>query len=465
MSRQDPPGSWHDLVAQVRRYDQHALLGVLATLSAERAGDHIGGWAPVPPFAWTITGVARIALLAGTTRRLRPTPDDAKMLCSHLFNLPPENPEGSDPEVWMSALAAPQIALQTYMPHEMARSWLVYAADEFGDPLDAPSSLACSLDEALRASFVLMVWAQRNHGRVDLELLDTPHMKAVIAKATSRDAMEATTRALTTSVTDARALAGYTPRPGVAPSRHGLDPLAQRPLIHVDSGPLLAPAIHQIPRALTTNDLYYRLKDEQGQGLANDLGRRFEKYIGRLLEEATFGEPKPERKFRRNNLKVDSIDWLFVMTDRVVLVECKATRLKNAALMSPEAEQSSWDATIGKALGQIAATDAAISPQRSAFSDIPSDLPRFGLVVTLEDLLFSVRRGRERDAAIPSRVSTPRDIEVFTMLEEAQAQAVLDNLYLNDLTLHDALGAVIGGTEVPMHPLLEDAWARVSPSI
>lgn len=306
----------------------------------------------------------------------------------------------------MSALAAPQVALQHYMPYEMARSWLVFASNMFGDPLPPPTALSCSLDEALRASFVLMVWAQRNGGIIDLSLLNTPQMVEVLEKAAPGNAIRATAQALTTDVREARSLAGYAPAPGVVPNRYGVDPLAQRPLVKFGRGPLLAPAIYQIPRALTTNDLYYRLKNEQGQVLANDLGRRFEKYVGRLFDESSFGEARPERKYRRNGDKVDSIDWIFVMADRVVLVECKATRLKNAALISPVAEQSGWDATVGKALQQVATTAEAIPAQREAFRDIPDGLPVFGLIVTLEDLLFSVRRGREQAASIPTRVGS-----------------------------------------------------------
>src|SRR5260370_26926464 len=142
--------------------------------------------------------------------------------------------------------------------------------------------------------------------------------------------------------------------------RYLFNPLTARPLLRLRDGRLVAPVLQTIGRKLSPIELYYLGIKRWGQAFARDMGELLEDYIGRQLATLPGVEVHPEVAYTERRNVINSVDWIVVFDDLVLLVEAKATRTPAAARAANVTAQGAYQATLGKAFKQINRTYRAL---------------------------------------------------------------------------------------------------------
>jgi len=201
------------------------------------------------------------------------------------------------------------------------------------------------------------------------------------------------------------------------------------------------------------------LEPKDLDSFTQDLGIVFQDYVGRQLKSVSQVSVLGEIEYERGQR---SVDWFVIGDNYVLLIEAKSTRLTQRARMGDERLSEDVDRCIGDAYRQINRTERLIEEGHPAFADIPKDVPRYGVVVTLEPYWASTNPFFHR--LIPT--STIRtSIASSRQLERAVAIAYTGAFSLQH-SLIEAL-APISSTEgssdddmIIHNPILDAAWHR-----
>jgi hypothetical protein len=249
--------------------------------------------------------------------------------------------------------------------------------------------------------------------------------------------------------------------------RYLFNPLTARPLLRLRDGRLLAPVLQTIGRKLSPIELYYLGIKRWGQAFARDMGKLLEDYIGRQLASLPGVEVHPEVAYIEKSNVIDSVDWIVVFDDLVLLVEAKATRTPAAARAADVTAQGTYQATLGKAFEQINRTYRALQARVPAFDHILTDRPMFGLVATLDPWYMANSMAREFLPAtdIPTMVASVREVEHLVGIGQRRSAsgALSEIMRPDDERRMWELGTALGSLDEPAdhNPLLDEAWARL----
>jgi hypothetical protein len=197
------------------------------------------------------------------------------------------------------------------------------------------------------------------------------------------------------------------------------------------------------------------------------MGELLEDYIGRQLAFLPGVEVHPEVTYTEHKNVIDSVDWIVVFDDLVLLVEAKARRTPAAARAADLTARDTYQATLGKAFKQINRTYRALQAKVPAFDHIPTDRTMLGLVATLDPWYMANSMAREFLPVpdIPTMVASAREVEHLVAIGQRQpASRVLTEIMRPDdqrqtWELDTALGAFTDPAD--RNPLLEEAWARL----
>jgi hypothetical protein len=197
-----------------------------------------------------------------------------------------------------------------------------------------------------------------------------------------------------------------------------------------------------------------------GKPFADDLGDLFEQYVGRHLQLIPDAEVLPSIRYGHDNR--ESIDWMVVMPHVVLLVEVKSVRPTDPVRMGAAAASAELDRMLGKAFDQVATTDSLIEERRPEFKDIPTDRPRIGVIVTMED--FHIinspfhRPMYQPSSSVTTVVASASEIEHLVAYREAP----IDRLLLEHLGQQETDGwsvkSALTGRSLDRNAVIDAAW-------
>jgi hypothetical protein len=116
---------------------------------------------------------------------------------------------------------------------------------------------------------------------------------------------------------------------------------------------------------------------------------------------------------------------------------------------------------LARAFEQVATTDRCIDQGLAEFAEIPSDRPRFGLIVTLEDFwvanTFIHREWYAAEQNHSSMIVSAQELEHLVVLPAAEIAAKVTNLTTSEDVRGWSLGSLLVGSG-GRNPILDSAW-------
>ncbi|MFD5878482.1 hypothetical protein [Streptomyces yangpuensis] len=172
--------------------------------------------------------------------------------------------------------------------------------------------------------------------------------------------------------------------------RYGHNPLRSAPLVGGVPGGYLVPVPAAVLGKATPLGLYYTGGDnmsEWGKSFTTDVGRLFERYVGRQLDLLPDAEVQPETvvKFSKGVSK-KTVDFFVVFPDVVLLIEVKSTRPgEQLRFGGPDFTTLLPRTPIGKGFDQInRSVEFLRAGTHPELARIPSGRRMIGMVVTAE---------------------------------------------------------------------------------
>ena len=186
-------------------------------------------------------------------------------------------------------------------------------------------------------------------------------------------------------------------------------------------------------RKISPQGIWYAGVYHWGDAFADDVGDLFQQYVGRLLSTIPDAQVYPEIVYAKGQNR--SVDWIVVWDNVVLLVEVKAARsTEDIRKGTPEA----WGdlcKKLGHAHDQISKTDERIAQRHPRFSHIPHNLPRIGLILTMDPFPFMnagmIRSMVGASPAIPTRGCSSNVLEWLVRLKDRSVGEYLVDL-MND---------------------------------
>jgi len=374
---------------RVRRFPRTPLLRRCAATSAKleqlRLRRQQSPVTSVQP--WSVAGVARTCLGAGTENRSANASDNALAgLCAAFIEVnDPDIQADAGVERVLAKLTFEQFPTQYSMMENLARTGALLL--DHADGVDgAPTAqdwidlLGVDLEQYMRVGFAAYVGMVQNAGSLSRELLQAEHVAPIFAPLSAAEALAVLDRHFVASLEGLREDVRRTQVPGR--EKWSANPLAATPLVEI-GGDLVAPAAHYVLDKITTTGLYYTAAPAwRDRRFTDALGGMFEKYIGAQLRLLPQPVIHPEIVYGSTGQK--SCDYLLVFEEVVVLVEVKTLRPTIFVRTGQEDGETELAKRIGHARDQLVKTARLIREHHPAFAEIPDDRPLVGLVVTLE---------------------------------------------------------------------------------
>ena len=171
--------------------------------------------------------------------------------------------------------------------------------------------------------------------------------------------------------------------------RVAFNPLVARPFIRLRGDRFLAPVPQYVFWRASAPSLYYlvleRLAEPDKALFTDDVGTLFEDYVLRQAAQLPLEALHPQIEYAPGTHTTDAI---LVWPDFVLLIEAKATRLREESRVGGETLREDLNRTIGRAFEQIERTERLIAEGHPKLAHVPANRPRYGLVVTLEPYHF-----------------------------------------------------------------------------
>lgn len=317
------------------------------------------------------------------------------------------------------------------------------------------------LTNMVRAAMIVHTWVATNGGRWDPAILDVEHMQEIFQRAAPRDEIVGAVNYLSITVDQARAHPTNAIAVPRQVERYRYNPLSSKPLVDLGAAGIWAPVVSMVIRAISVGNIYYPAISEWGSDFSNDLGRRTEKYVGRLLRligqdrvlaEVSWG--KPERR---------SVDFIWVADGAVILVESKSARMSLAGRTDMKEMAKTAQRYLVQGRDQIDATANMIRQQHPAFASLPNDRPVIGLVVTSEPFYLGnaliPENGRPSDT--PSHVISLAELEHLVCYREDQIVPELLQLAQDPKQREWSMATTFKRLPTPpRNPILDGAYRR-----
>ena len=360
-------------------------------------------------------------------------------------------------ETIFQEMARPEVFFNDYSGRKQLE---VISEESLAELLGAP------VRAAVAVALILYASAKNNLGFFDPAWLDQPNFAEVLDLVPRGQILAVIDSVFASSIEQFKQQATEAP-PLPYLERYLFNPLTARPLLRLRDERLLAPVMQTIGRKLSPIELYYLGIKRWGPAFARDMGKLLEDYIGRQLASLPGVEVHPEVAYTEKKNVIDSVDWIVVFDNLVLLVEAKATRTPAAARAADMTAQGTYQATLGKAFKQINRTYRALQAKAPAFDHIPTDRPMLGLVATLDPWYMANSMAREflPPTDITTMVASARELEHLVAIGQRQpVSRVLGEIMRPDdqrqtWELDTALEAFAEPAD--RNPLLEEAWARL----
>ncbi|MEU9410965.1 hypothetical protein AB0E08_35460 [Streptomyces sp. NPDC048281] len=165
-------------------------------------------------------------------------------------------------------------------------------------------------------------------------------------------------------------------------------------------------------------------------------------------------------RVKRNELQ--SVDWIVVFDDLVLLVEVKSMMPTENARLGLELGVAETDSKLARAYRQVNATSAQIDQRHPAFAGIPADRPRQALIVTLEPFPVANANLPHLDlptADISTTVVAAHEVERLVTLTDTAPSSLLLERAADPQRSTWALNECLNGHENSLNPVLVQGWA------
>jgi hypothetical protein len=223
---------------------------------------------------------------------------------------------------------------------------------------------------------------------------------------------------------------------------------------------LLAPVLGQIFSKISPLGVYYAGAKLWGNSFTDDIGDLFEQYIGRQLATIPGVQVHPEIVYDKDSKR--SVDWIVVCDSVVILVEVKSVRPTEPVRMGTTEAGVELKRMLGRAFTQLNKTDQLIADKHPAFAHIPADLPRVGLIVTMET--FASANAKPIldligvSPNIPTNVCASEDIERLVTLQGTDVGAFLLTFLTDPAKEAYQISTGLSGMELSRNAVLDQAW-------
>jgi hypothetical protein len=416
-SRPVPYERFRRLVGQ---YQRVPFLSGLAALSAElerQRSQQVEPDFPKEVREFSIAGLARTSLIAGTdTGGRQISPGIVLRLGNRYVNIAdPDVAEREDrTERLMAKIAYEQFTVQ-YSPMENLARTVAIFVDNAAGVLNAPTAeqwrglLGADLTQYMHIGFALYVAALHNPVTLTRELLHRNYVAPIFGSSSSSEALDVMDNHFAATLDEHRAYGLAKELPGR--EKWSPNPLQSRPVISVGDR-LIAPSPHYLIEKITPTGLYFTGLGEWDTAFTTAVGTMFERYVGTQLALLRRAKLYPEIRYARSN---KTCDYILVTGHVVVLIEVKAARPTLAYRAGESIGFADVRKKIDHARDQIHVTDQLIRDGgHPALAAIPANLPRAGLIVTLEPFYLTQTLGSDElldDPQLPIHVQWAHELE------------------------------------------------------
>jgi len=465
--------TYDDFKQRVRRYRPSDLLPAIAETAIEffEKASWDGVHSP-----WALGEAAKVSIVAGNEfRATAVTPKSIFELCRayNMLDDPARLKEPGvvgTPEAYFTRVETLQFLYQMSAFEEVSRIGALFETVDSLDTKVLNSSLlaeilGCSLDDYVTAGFAIFTMARARFGFFDVdwpEIWGSPNWLGDVMKRETLDLIFR--RHYLTTFAEFREVAESARHTNPKLRQYEYNPLQGHPFVTLPNGAHIAPQLHLVFQRMAPAAVYYAgvkgLDPTDTDKFTSDLGTVFQDYVGRQLKLVPGVTVVEEIEYEKSQR---SVDWFVVGESFVLLVEAKTTRLTQRARMGDETLSKDVERCIGAAYRQIDRTERLIDDNHSAFADIPKDLPRYGVVATLEPYWASTNPFFHRlipTSLIPTAIASSRQIERAVAIavsngDPASLQHSLFETLEQPPTPEDWNDDIIA-----RNPILEAAWHR-----
>jgi len=243
--------------------------------------------------------------------------------------------------------------------------------------------------------------------------------------------------------------------------RFSFNPLLAKPVVAGILTEYLIPVPAQLFRKVSPLGLYYTGVSQWDNAFAEDVGELFEQYVGRQLQQVSDATVHAEITYGKDCNR--SVDWIVVCHDAVILVEVKSARPTDAIRLGKPNAVDEFRRMLGHAFKQLDTTNDLIASQHPQFSHIPADLPRVGLVVTMEPFEIAnvkpILDFHEVEPPIPTNVCASIDLELLVTLQDQGIGTFLVELLADQTKLGYRISTALKDHTLGRNTVLDEAWA------
>ena len=365
--------------------------------------------------------IAGICVTNCNNHRSRPVDDDAVGdLLNGLHNVwSPELDRAGGDEVWqriLSRLTYQQMPYQMSQAEPLSRSLCLFGNDpRFGEPVFEDGRweaiLGVPLEEFLKIAFIMSAAAILKSGGISRQTLLSASFRPVFEPVGAEQALHVMDSWLARPVDDLTRLGKEkTPDPA---DLWRFNPFYEWPIAILDDGTYVIPSPLGVLQRLGPQGLYFVGRDADPDAFGaftEDLGDRFERYVGAQLEFIQHAQVHPEIVYDDGKR---SVDYIIETPEVLILVEAKsaAPDIKTRSGIFPE--DGEMQRKIEKACHQITTSAARIDQEHPDFPAL-AGRPMRGLVVTREqyfNLPLVVLTDVVKPASIPTTIVSSQQLE------------------------------------------------------
>jgi hypothetical protein len=457
-----------EYVARVRRYKPSSLLPLIAQVGAQFWEKNSWFNSPYKKFTpWALADIARVSLVTGNEHRQAATIDDL-LWCANDYvasedpELAPGQPGAIDG--FLLRKGSEQLVFQQSNFHEIGRSAALFEQTTPTTQLKViqpgwdEELFGCSLSQYVGIGFIMHTGAVKNHGRFSPEWFNDPLLEPITSQIPADlmgEVIEHEFVGSTSFFRDQRESAIASPF-----RRFTYNPLLGRPVVSRIGTDLLVPVPGQVIRKVCPLGIWYAGFARWGNPFAEDVGDLFEQYVGRQLQTIPGAQVHHEIVYGPENKR--SVDWIAVCDNAVLLVEVKSVRPTDPVRLGSPAAWGELAKKLGHAYEQIETTEQLIASGQAEFSQIPPNLPRLGLIVTMEPFAFvnapPIRQRFSASVTIPTSVCWSEELEWVLMLKDRPIDTYLLELLTDPAKVGWDISADLAGIELGRNAVLDKAW-------
>jgi hypothetical protein len=457
-----------DFVARVRRHNPSSLVPLIAQVGAQYWGANSWLDSPYKKFTpWALADIARVSLIQGNEHRQDATVDDLLWCANDYVAIADPELSADQPDTMDGFLlrkASEQLVFQQSNFHEVGRSVALFEQTTPARQLRViqpgwdEALFGCRLSQYVGIGFIVHTCAVKNQGRFSTAWFDDPVLEPITSQIPvdlMGDVLENEFVGSTTFFRDQRDATTTSPY-----RRFTHNPLLGRPIVSGIGTDLLVPVPGQVIRKVSPLGIWYSGFARWGNSFAEDVGDLFEQYVGRQLRTISGAQVHPEIIYGKEEKR--SVDWIAVCDNAVLLVEVKSVRPTDPVRLGSPTAWSELAKKLGRAYEQIAVTEQLIAAGQAEFSQIPRNLPRLGLIVTMEPFAFtnaqSIRARYGASTTIPTAVCWSEELEWVLMLKDETIDTYLPRLLTDPAKAGYDISADLVGIELGRNAVLDEAW-------